>query len=229
MFIHADFSQLVIIRPEQYNWVKSPHGEVDRMRLDRMGEEKARATSLVKYAPESKFPEHSHPLGEEVLVLSGIFTENDEQHYPTGWYLRNPHGSTHRVSSQSGCLIFVKLMQMTEEDQHPIRINTHDPAHWHLDSDRMICPLFQSDHEYTFLEKLRHQQSISTDSAGGMEILILQGQLRSGTQCYPAGTWMRFPINSDVELQAETGATLYVKTGHLQHTVDVWGTHKNTQ
>ncbi len=43
--------------------------KVDRMMLDRIGHEKARATSLVKYAPESAFPEHQHPLGEEVLIL----------------------------------------------------------------------------------------------------------------------------------------------------------------
>ncbi len=72
MFIHADFSQPVIIKPEDYHWVKPPGGEVDRMMLDRIGDEKARATSLVKYAPESAFPEHQHPLGEEVLILSGI-------------------------------------------------------------------------------------------------------------------------------------------------------------
>ena len=34
MFIHADFSQPVIIKPEDYHWVKSPGGEVDRMTLD---------------------------------------------------------------------------------------------------------------------------------------------------------------------------------------------------
>lgn len=90
MFIHADFSQPVIIKPEDYHWVKSPGGEVDRMMLDRIGDEKARATSLVKYAPESTFPEHQHPLGEEVLILSGIFTENAEDDYPACWYLRNP-------------------------------------------------------------------------------------------------------------------------------------------
>ena len=84
------------------------------MMLDRIGNEKARATSLVKYAPESAFPEHQHPLGEEVLILSGIFTENAEDDYPAGWNLRNPHNSTHRVSSKAGCLIFVKLMQMIQ-------------------------------------------------------------------------------------------------------------------
>ena len=86
-------------------------------RLDRIGDEKARATSLVKYAPESAFPEHQHPLGEEVLILSGIFTENAEDDYPAGWYLRNPHHSTHRVSSKAGwfSLMFSHLHQFHKD------------------------------------------------------------------------------------------------------------------
>ena len=60
------------------------------MMLDRIGDEKARVTSHVQYAPESTFPEHQHPLDEEVLILSGIFTENAEDDYSACWYLRNP-------------------------------------------------------------------------------------------------------------------------------------------
>ncbi len=43
--------------------------------------------------------------------------------------MRNPHQSSHRVSSEMGCQIFVKLIQMTEHEVTPTRINTHDPKH----------------------------------------------------------------------------------------------------
>ena len=59
-----------MVRPNDYQRVKSPGGEVERVMLDRIGGETARATSLVRYAPQSIFPEHQHPLGEEILVLS---------------------------------------------------------------------------------------------------------------------------------------------------------------
>ncbi|MDQ6191113.1 cupin domain-containing protein [Klebsiella pneumoniae] len=39
--------------------------------LDRIGGEQARATSLVRYLPQTSFPEHQHPGGEEILVLEG--------------------------------------------------------------------------------------------------------------------------------------------------------------
>lgn len=99
MQINADFSKWIAIKPETYQWVKSPGNEVDRVMLDRIGQEKARATSLVHYPVNSYFPEHQHPYGEEILVLSGTFTENLTMDYPAGWYLRNPHQSAHQPSS----------------------------------------------------------------------------------------------------------------------------------
>ena len=224
MRIHADFSKPIIITPQDYQWVKSPGGEVNRMMLDRIGKEKARATSLVEFAPQSKFPEHAHPLGEEVLVLSGIFTENEELHYPTGWYMRNPHQSAHQVSSKNGCQIFVKLMQMTEDELDSTRINTHDPKNWVLSQGRHTCHLFESKFEKTFLEKLEANQHFSETQEQGIELLIIAGELRSDSNIYPTGTWMRLPQKSNLHLHATAlGATIYVKSGHLQCAIDTWG------
>lgn len=51
MQLNADFSERVVVRPEDYSWVDSPMPGVERMMLDRIGDEVARATSLVRYAP----------------------------------------------------------------------------------------------------------------------------------------------------------------------------------
>lgn len=50
MHLHADFSKPIIITPQNYQRVKSPGGEVNRMMLDRIGAEKACATSIVEFA-----------------------------------------------------------------------------------------------------------------------------------------------------------------------------------
>ena len=97
MLLNSDFSQRAIVTPDDYQWIPSPQPGVERLMLDRIGLEQARATSLVRYAPGSKFPAHSHPGGEEILVLDGIFTENGVD-YPAGWYLRSPDGSSHQPS-----------------------------------------------------------------------------------------------------------------------------------
>lgn len=52
MRIHADFTKAVIITPNDYHWVKSPNGEVKRMMFERIGEEQARATSIVEFAAQ---------------------------------------------------------------------------------------------------------------------------------------------------------------------------------
>lgn len=218
MLINADFSQIAIVKPNDYQWFKSPHGEVERVMLDRIGNETARATSLVRYAPQTIFPEHQHALGEEILVLSGTFTENGHQHYPAGWYLRNPDGSKHTPSSEDGTLIFVKLMQMSKTNTETVRINTHDPENWQTLGQRLVCLLYLSHDEHTYLEKLKPHQSFDEHSLNGMELLIVQGELIANDETYPAGSWIRLPIQSSHSFYAnETGATLYVKTGHLLH------------
>ena len=71
--INADFTQRVVLATNDLPWSPSPQTGVERRLLDRIGGEVARATSLVRYAPASAFPAHSHALGEEFLVLEGIF------------------------------------------------------------------------------------------------------------------------------------------------------------
>ena len=116
MRVNADFSRRVVVRPEDYEWVDSPMPGVERMMLDRVGDEVARATSLVRYAPGSTFSAHVHGGGEEFLVLEGEFGD-EHAAYPVGTYVRNPIGTAHtpRVGEQ-GCVIFVKLHQFAADD-----------------------------------------------------------------------------------------------------------------
>ncbi len=81
---------------------------VERKMLDRVGDEVARATSIVRYAPNSHFSAHAHGGGEEFLVLEGVFSD-EHGDYPPGTYVRNPVGSCHTPRSDGGCTLFVKL------------------------------------------------------------------------------------------------------------------------
>lgn len=75
MLINHDFTRRVTVTRDRYRWIPSPQPGVDRVMLDRIGAEQARATSLVRYLPDSAFPSHCHPGGEEILVLAGQFSE----------------------------------------------------------------------------------------------------------------------------------------------------------
>jgi len=75
MDLHADLEQRVTLNTAALPWTPSPMAGVERRMLDRRGGEVARATSIVRYAPGSRFERHSHGGGEEILVLEGTFSD----------------------------------------------------------------------------------------------------------------------------------------------------------
>lgn len=215
MLINADFEQFAALKPEQYTWVPSPQAGVERVMLDRIGVEKARATSVVRYAADSHFPRHEHPGGEEILVLSGVFSD-ELGDYPQGWYLRNPPGSSHQPFSLPGAVIFVKLQQMPATDQTQVRIDTRSPAAWQQLNHRSVCPLFSSSVEQVCLLRLPGDEVVLQHSEGGAELLILEGSVRHHDQLYPAGSWLRLPAKLPAQVYAgPEGVMCYLKTGHL--------------
>lgn len=107
MDLHADLDQRVVLETSGLPWTPSPLAGVERRMLDRRGAELARATSIVRYAPGSRFERHSHGGGEEILVLEGVF-QDEHGSYPAGSWLRNPPGSGHHPWSEAGCTIWVK-------------------------------------------------------------------------------------------------------------------------
>jgi len=219
MLINADFSKRVIVEPGvepgQYAWVASPQNGVERIMLDRIGAEQARATSIVRYAPDSHFPPHEHPGGEEILVLSGTFSDETGD-FPAGWYLRNPPGTSHQPSSRDGALIFVKLRQMASDDESSVRIDTRRASAWWRGEDRMVCPLFSNPVEQVCLQRVEAGRMILTDQAGGTELLVLEGRIVDGGLSYKPGTWIRLPPGDLPGFTAgEKGVRFYQKTGHL--------------
>lgn len=222
MLINADFSQHASLTFEQQQWVVSPQNGVERVMLDRIGEEKARATSLVRYAPDSYFPYHLHPGGEEILVLSGTFSA-DTADYPAGWYLRNPPNSGHQPHSDDGAIIFVKLRQMSDSEQQPVAINTNDKSNWRSESNREVCPLYADANEKVCLQRLSANEALFSNTvSGGAEILVISGELVEDGKVYDINSWIRLPADANSSLKASNqGASIYLKTHHL---VSVIGT-----
>lgn len=221
MLINADFTRRATLAPENYQWVPSPQSGVERVMLDRVGAEKARATSIVRYAPNSYFPHHLHPGGEEILVLSGTFSA-DNIDYPAGWYLRNPPNSGHQPYSDEGAVIFVKLWQMPTAETRYVAIDTNDAANWQTQGKRDICHLFSNADEQVSLQRLNANEILFTEAVkGGAEILVLGGELiddelTDNAKTYARGGWIRLPVAAITQIKAGAkGAKVYLKTGHL--------------
>ena len=216
--LNADFTQRVVIRPENYRWVASPTPGVERMMLDRIGEEVARATSLVRYAPNSTFPAHVHGGGEEFLVLEGEFGD-EHRTYPAGTYVRNPIGSQHspRVGPE-GCIIFVKLHQFDRDDAAHVVIDTRT-AKWPAPElpgfEELPLHHFRKE-RVSLIRWSPHTPYPEHTHDGGEEIFVIEGSFHDEHGEYPAGTWLRNPDGSrHKDFTLDEGALLYLKTGHL--------------
>ncbi len=217
MLLNADFSQRVVSRPDDSLFVPSPMAGVSRRMLDRIGNEKARATSIVRYEPGSYFAEHTHDGGEEFLVLDGVFSDETGD-YPAGSYVRNPIGSSHTPFSRDGATIFVKLHQFDAGDTEQKVIDTRTAEFLPgLVDGLSVLPLHQVEGENVALVHWAPNTQFNPHRHwGGEEILVLKGVFEDEHGRYPAGTWLRSPhLSQHTPFTREEGALIYVKTGHL--------------
>ena len=184
--------------------------------LERDGEEVAKATSIVRYAPGSSFSSHRHDLGEEFLVLDGIFEDENGQ-YPAGTYVKNPPGTSHTPFTQHGCTLFVKLRYMAEDDQEHNVIDTRS-AQWHpgMVPGLLVLPLSESGASHTALVRWAPETYFNPHRHfGGEEIFVIEGVFEDEHGRYPQGNWLRSPHMSAHKPFSVEGCTILVKTGHL--------------
>ncbi|WP_346898863.1 cupin domain-containing protein [uncultured Roseibium sp.] len=216
MQIHADLTRRASVDSNALEWVPSPMAGVERRMLERDGAEVARATSLVRYAPGSAFSAHTHDLGEEFLVLDGVFSDETGD-FAKGMYVRNPPGSSHVPSSAPGATILVKLRQMAPDDTTFVRIDTHDETAWQTGrTGERRLPLFSNAHEEVAMLDWEKGTAFETVSLpGGAEYFVLSGSFTDENGTYPEGSWLRLPAGSTQTIASPTGARVYRKTGHL--------------
>jgi ChrR Cupin-like domain len=221
MRINADFTKRASVHAGAADWVQSPMPGVERRMLDRIGDEVARATSIVRYAPGTAFSPHTHPGGEEFFVLDGTF-QDERGDFPAGSYVRNPPTSRHTPRSQAGCTIFVKLFQFDPADRSHVTIDTRlvDAAAAPGRPGVTLISLFSDGREDVRLEQWRADASIVLDVPGGFEALVLDGGFEEGGETFVQHSWLRLPKDSHLTAVASAaGARLWIKTGHLQHVV----------
>ena len=216
MLVNANFDERIVIDTLKSDWVHSPVPGVERNMLDRLGAEDARATSLVRYAAGTTFTPHEHPLGEEFLVLSGVFSD-EHGDYPAGTYVRNPPGSRHTAYSEQGCELFVKVRQFNELDRDRVVIDTRSAMFRQgLVPGLQVLPLHEFGTEHAALVRWAPGTKFQPHRHwGGEEIFVLEGIFSDEHGDYHAGTWLRSPHMSIHNPFSDPGCLIYVKVGHL--------------
>jgi anti-sigma factor ChrR (cupin superfamily) len=219
MNLNADFSQRVVVHTDTVEWLASPMAGVHRRMLDRIGDEVARATTVVRYAPGSRFSAHTHTGGEEFLVLQGVF-QDEHGDFPAGCYVRNPPTSRHTPGSDDGCVILVKLWQFDLADRTQVRTNTQS-IDWVADPNRpnvSVQHLFADTRETVQMERWDAGAVISMDLAGGGEFFVVDGTAQASGDVLRAQSWLRIPPGGRLQAVAgPQGTRLWSKTGHLAH------------
>jgi len=213
--LNLDFSQGIVIETATQPWLGSPAEGVLRKPLEREAAESGHVTSIVRYEPGSSFASHSHPLGEEIFVLEGIFSD-EHGDYPAGTYIRNPPNSSHSPFSRDGCVIFVKLNQFHPNDQERVVIETPSQP-WLPGQGRLtVMPLHEFETQHTALVRWpAGERFVPHRHWGGEEILVLQGEFCDEHGRYPCGTWIRSPHMSEHFPYVEEETIILVKVGHL--------------
>jgi len=216
MELNSDFSQRVVIHSEQTDWKTSPMPGVERRMLDRIGGEVARATTIVRYAPGSKFSEHTHTGGEEFIVLDGVF-QDEHGDFPAGTYVRNPPTTSHTPMSEEGCTIFVKLWQFEMKDRNQFHKTMADELAAAVNGVA-TATLHQDEREIVTYYQMDASAELSNNADGGIELLVLEGELTAGDDELSRGSWLRLPEGEKLAAKAGTdGAKIWMKSGHLPY------------
>lgn len=214
MELNAEFDKPVVIHTDQLEWKPSPMPGVDRRMLDRIGGEVARATSIVRYAPDSHFSAHTHTGGEEFIVLQGVF-QDEHGDYPEGTYVRNPPTTQHTPRSKSGCIIFVKLWQFDSNDRNQFRKNMADEL-GAPSNGIATAVLHRDEFETVTYSHIDAGAAYDNTDSGGIEMLVIAGSLVHRGETLAEGAWLRLPEGETLQVTANTqGAKIWIKTGHL--------------
>ena len=222
MNINAEFDKRAAVHSAKLDWVASPIPGVERRMLDRIGDEVARATTIVRYAPKSRFSPHVHTGGEEFLVLDGVF-EDEHGKFPKGAYIRNPPHSSHTPGSEPGCTIFVKLWQYDLADRTHIRADLNKLRFLPFVGRSGIdaASLYKDTREDVRAEIWAPERAILFVPENGIEILVLEGSFEEGGERFEAGSWLRLPIGAELRVKTgPEGVRVWVKEGHLPHALD---------
>ena len=219
--INGDLTRRVSVDTAAMQWSPSPSGTVWRKRLHLVGPaESGQVTSVVRYDENSSFPAHDHPDGEEILVLQGVFSD-DQGDWPAGSYLLNPDGFRHAPYSAEGCVLFVKLRQYPGRERAQVALST-EGLPWHATGDRGVeIKLLYSQPGFADATRLeRWAPGTSRDGIAypeGAEIFVLDGAFEDAGERFGTGSWLRLPAGESFSPTTPDGCTVYIKEGAFRY------------
>ena len=215
--LNGNLAERAFMDTASMDWTASPSPTVWRKRVHLVGPaESGQVTSVVRYAPHSTFHAHDHPEGEEILVLGGVFSD-EQGDWPAGTYLLNPEGFRHAPFSRAGCELLVKLRQYPGRDRRQLALDSNQMA-WSPTPVPGVAEkrLYRQD---GYGDTMRLERWDAHTDLGerryprGVELFVLEGAFTDAAGRYAKGCWLRLPLGAVHHPCTERGCTLYVKEG----------------
>ena len=128
--IHADVSQRLVLHQRSFQFMDLHVSGISWRFPGRTGVQTNWASSSIAYLPDSAFHRQIHDFGEGILVLDGIFCDENGD-YKQGCYFKNLPGSTHAPWSGMGSVSFVKFSHLDPADEQQLAFDTR-PGQWPL-------------------------------------------------------------------------------------------------
>ncbi|MEE4300858.1 MAG: cupin domain-containing protein [Pseudomonadales bacterium] len=212
--LNADLGTRLIARASEMEWVTSPAGGVERKRYHRFGPpESGQVTSLVRYLPGARFPNHPHPEGEEILVLEGTFSDARGD-WRAGSWLANPEGFEHAPWSDEGCLIFVKLRQYPGA-RPQAGLDTNGPeARWQRGAQAGEVLRLLDDGRFPeriTLERFPAGAELALYAARGLEAFLVEGLVEVDGELLDPCSFLRLPAGEPARARVREDALLWIK------------------
>jgi len=219
--INGDLSVRVTADTARMEWTASPSPSVQRKRVHLVGPAEAgQVTSVVRYAPHSRFHAHDHPDGEEILVLEGVFSD-EHGDWPEGTFLLNPEGFHHAPFSTPGRVLFVKLRQFAGRGRRHVVVHMRR-APWSPTAEPGVerQELYRQSGFADCMDLERWRPGTDrgvVEYEQGAELFVLDGAFADEAGRYAARSWLRFPVGSRHRPRTDEGCTIYVKRSGLRY------------
>ncbi len=118
-------------------------------------------------------------------------------------------------ASEEGASVFVYREPLSEHCREVTQSAADRAWHKARAAGMQVAPLSESGHRLTLVEWEPGARTRQHDHPYGEEIFVLSGELRSGDERYPAGTWLRLHPGSRHEPFTEIPTVILLRNGHL--------------
>ncbi len=225
--VNDDYRQRIVSLPDQANWQSTDFPGVEVRILEHLPGDKPRLTAQIRLNSEHSACQFLDNADMEIFLQQGALNSTMGV-YPAGTYLRLPTEDAesrpplrlHQVHTPTlePALLYIAKGQMLGSDTEQRHLNTGEDSHWlpGPTDGTEVLPLHGHGAGNVMLIRWTSSAAFKPGlDPMGDEVLVLKGTLHDSHGQYPAGTWIRNPVETWQSWGANAGTLVYYKNGHF--------------